>query len=443
MKRNHKKVLLWLSVFMVGAMLLPEWGEASQRVWLKQSLNHFLPILYSFLIVICVTPVMIRLAHRFDYLDYPDKRKMHDQPVALLGGAAIFIGFISIALLYVPWSRQTSSIILAASLLLIVGTIDDVKPLSSTVRLIVQLIASLLVISSGLVVSFAPETIWGRVLGMVITVIWIIGITNAFNFSDGIDGLASGISFIASIFFFFMSLKLGQISVAMITAITAGCSLGFLWYNFKPAKIYLGDGGSTFLGFLLACFALYGGWSERGPVIALGIPTLILGVLIYDMCYITVSRVKNGLIRNVKEWLDFTGKDHFHHRLIHLGFSVQYAVLFIYVLCITLGLSALTLARASFNYEVIIFLIQAGLIFTNITMIMLAGRRLYLPKDLIVDVLSEREIVMTKEQKFISGETLKKILHGKYDDDKIALDSILDAYVDEHKERLDQKPTNE
>ena len=149
-----------------------------------------------------------------------------------------------------------------------------------------------------------------------------------------------------------------------------------LFHNFKPATIYLGDGGSTFFGFLLASFALYGGWSSKGPVIALGIPVLILGVLIFDMCYITMSRIRNGKVTNIKEWLDYTGKDHFHHRLIQLGFSERQTVLFIYFACIISGLSALTLEHTYNWFYVAVLVLQSVLIFIIISLLMIVGRRL-------------------------------------------------------------------
>lgn len=329
--------------------------------------------------VLVMTPVMIYVATKTRQMDFPDPRKMHKTPVPLLGGVAIYVSFIGTALFYQPWPQEFMSVIAGATILLVVGTVDDMCPLSSTVRLIAQLAASLIVMSSGLSVSFLPATALGGLIGGLITLIWIIGITNAFNFSDGVDGLASGIAVIAATFFLLITIRSGQFHVALLAAWLMGCGLGFLCFNFKPARIYLGDGGSTMLGFLLACIALYGGWSDKGLIFALGIPALILGVLIFDMCYITISRVRNGLVCNIREWLDFTGKDHFHHRLLHLGFQEEHAVIFIYVVCTVLGLSALVVAEAVSSFSVVILLFQAHLVFVNITLIMLVGRRLYVP----------------------------------------------------------------
>jgi len=310
------------------------------------------------------------------FADKPKGHKTHEKPTPLLGGLVIYLAFVSVYLIYNHWSLQTKSILIAGSIMLALGTIDDFYPLSSTVRLIGQIAASFIVMSTGLIVSFMPDTIWGNALAVIITLFWILGIINATNFIDGADGLATGFTIIATMFFLLITLHLNQFYVALMASILVGSCVGFLFFNFKPAKIYLGDGGSTFLGFMLACFALYGEWSSRGPIIALGIPVLILGVLIFDMIYITISRILNGHVHNFREWLDYTGQDHFHHRLMNLGLKEQDAVMFIYIISFILGLSALVLEHSKVSYPVVILMIQAALIFVSITILMLMGRKL-------------------------------------------------------------------
>jgi UDP-GlcNAc:undecaprenyl-phosphate GlcNAc-1-phosphate transferase len=379
---------------------------------LVPKLSYFsVPFIFSFFGVVFLTPLMILISRKMNIMDYPSARKNQKEGVPLLGGVGIFVTFLCILYFFRPWTLELKGIIIGASLLFVVGTIDDIKPLSSLIRLLAQIVASLIVMSSGLMVSFVPNSEIGMVLGGLITLVWLIGITNALNFSDGADGLAAGIAVIASTFFFLITLHHQQYNVALLCIVLGGSGLGFLVYNFRPAKIYLGDGGSNFLGFLIASVALYGGWSDRGSITALGIPILILGVLIYDMCYITVSRIRNGLIHNVKEWLNFTGRDHFHHRLMHLGFKVEYAVAFIYGVCIILGLSALVLEDAESIFPVVVMLIQGALIFLNITLLMLVGRRLYLPKKAAKDVLPDCKQLDDSSVEFVSGDTLKELLN--------------------------------
>ncbi len=348
---------------------------AYQHIW-SVLLRFMAPFVMSIIAVAVLTPVMIVLARKYGILDIPNERKIHTIPVPRLGGLAIIIGFWVAALLNLPWNREFTAIIIGGTFIGVMGVMDDVRPLSSRIRLVGQLAASCLVIWAGLVVSFLPKTWWGNLIAGIITVIWIIGIVNALNFSDGLDGLASGMTFIAAAFFFLLAIYLGQPQVACVAAILAGCCLGFLIWNFKPAKIYLGDGGSTFLGFILACLALYGGWSQDGFIVALGIPTIILGVLIFDMFYITIARIKNGSVTTFQEWLDFTGKDHFHHRLMSLGFGEVRAVIFIYLVCLALGFNVLILEKVHSPLAVVILFVHALIIFTIIFLLMRVGHGL-------------------------------------------------------------------
>jgi UDP-GlcNAc:undecaprenyl-phosphate/decaprenyl-phosphate GlcNAc-1-phosphate transferase len=328
------------------------------------------------LLVAMLTPVMIFVARRFNVMDMPSARKIHTAPVPRLGGLAILLGFWIVALFNLPWNKQFTSIIIGGTIVAVMGIMDDVRPLSSRIRLVGQLVASVIVMSSGMIVSFMPKTWWGQAIAILITLLWIIGIVNALNFSDGLDGLAAGITFIAATFFFLIAIYLWQWHVAFLAVLIAGSCLGFLFWNFKPAKIYLGDGGSTFLGFLIACLALYGGWSADGFIVALGIPTMILGVLIFDMVYITIARIKNGQVRTFQEWLDYTGKDHFHHRLMSLGFSEVLAVVFIYLVCLILGINVLVLEKIHNPLGVAILFIHALLVFLAILLLMRVGREL-------------------------------------------------------------------
>ncbi len=349
--------------------------EAYQHLW-GTMIQFTGPFLWSVLAVFCLTPVMILVARHYNIFDIPNERKIHTRPMPRLGGAALLIGFWAVALMNLPWTREFLAILAGGTIIAVMGIMDDVRSLSSRVRLVGQVIAAGIVIWAGLIVSFMPKTWWGQLIAVVITLVWILGIVNALNFADGLDGLASGMAVIAAVFFFLIAIYLRQPHVAFLAALVAGGCLGFLVWNFKPAKIYLGDGGSTFLGFLLACLALYGGWSHDGFIVALGIPTIILGVLIFDMIYITIARIKNGHVRTVQQWLDCTGKDHFHHRLMSLGFTEVMAVVFIYLVCLILGLNVLVLERIRNPLGVTILLVHALLIFTVIFLLMRAGHAL-------------------------------------------------------------------
>jgi UDP-GlcNAc:undecaprenyl-phosphate GlcNAc-1-phosphate transferase len=201
-----------------------------------------------------------------------------------------------------------------------------------------------------------------------------VGITNAVNFFDGMDGLATGLTAIGSLSFFVVALITGQQYLGFLTIALAGSCLGFLKFNFKPASIFLGDAGSTFLGFTLAGIAVMGNWAKDNPKVALSLPIIILSVFIFDMIYITIARVWDGRVRSFKEWIDYTGKDHLHHRLATLGFNETQTVLLIYLIAACLGISGINL-RASEDLRVYLEFIQAFFIFIIIVILMISGRK--------------------------------------------------------------------
>ncbi len=383
---NNKRIFfpffaLVIFILVIGAYFFIWYTTTHYHYLIPSLLQYLLPGVMAFICALILTPLFIFIAQNFDIVSQPGFPKEHLPPVPLLGGVVIYLSILCVYSLYWPWTEKTQAIFLGGSLLLVIGTIDDIFQLSSKIRLLGQLAASLFVMKAGVLITFAPHNLCGDIGAVLITLIWIIGIVNATNFADGIDGLAAGLCFIASSFFFIITLHLMQFHVSLITSIVAGSCLGFLIYNFKPAKIYLGDGGSTLLGFFLACFAIYGGWSDKGPIIALGIPILILGILIFDMIYITASRIYNKKVKSFQEWLDYKSLDHFHHRLINMNFKEAHAVIFIYLICVILGLSALVLENTRTSYPVILLLVQATLIFIEITLLMLIGRQIVPDRD--------------------------------------------------------------
>jgi UDP-GlcNAc:undecaprenyl-phosphate GlcNAc-1-phosphate transferase len=201
-----------------------------------------------------------------------------------------------------------------------------------------------------------------------------VGITNAFNFMDGIDGLASSMGFICSILFLLVLVNTNQYQVSIISASLAGCCIGFLKYNWNPAKVFLGDGGSTLIGFLLGTMAIYGTWSHNEILPAISLPLLILSIPIYDLVYTTISRIKNGKVKNIKDWLEYAGLDHLHHRLLAIGFDTKKAVIFISLLNILLGLEASTIVVQDKITETFITIIQVFSIFIIISFIMIISR---------------------------------------------------------------------
>ncbi len=296
-----------------------------------------------------ITPVAHWAAHRLDILDVPRGRKDHGKATALLGGVAIYIAFAVTVLRNFEFTDPLKGVALGGTLMLIVGVLDDVMDLRAPVKLLSQLVGVAILIHYGVVISFLPEGAWGTFGEWVLTAVWVIGITNAINFLDGMDGLAAGSCCINLVFFGLVALFNQQVDMGFLALPLVGACLGFLVFNFpmkRSASIFLGDGGSTFLGFMVAGIAVMGEWASDHAV-RLAVPVLILGVPIFDMTFTTWMRVKSGQVRSVRAWLEFTGRDHIHHRLEDLRIGRRGAVLVIYVVTIWLGLSALALEEAT------------------------------------------------------------------------------------------------
>ncbi|HCJ66597.1 MAG TPA: hypothetical protein DHV62_04545, partial [Elusimicrobia bacterium] len=187
---------------------------------------------------------------------------------------------------------------------------------------------------------------------------------------------ATGLSVVCVVSMLIVGIQTGEKWFIFLCAAFIGASFGFLPYNFKPASIFLGDAGATFLGFTVASLAIMGSWGQVGysPMIATATPVLILSVLIFDMVYTTISRIKNGTVCNFRQWLEYTGKDHLHHRLVHLGLTEKEAVIFIYALTLALGLGAVVLRNGK-TLDSFLLLIQATIIFLIVTVLMIVGRK--------------------------------------------------------------------
>lgn len=332
-------------------------------------------LLFAFLLSFLFTPVIRYVATKLKILDMPEERKIHEKPIPLLGGLAIYISYVVTIFLNFSFSIELKGVVIGGTIILLVGLIDDIWKVSATWKLVSQILASSVLIVFGVKLSFLPNNWWGNGGEIILTVIWVVGITNAVNFFDGMDGLAAGLTAICSLCFFIVAAITHQAYIGFLTIALAGSCLGFLKFNFKPATIFLGDSGSTFLGFTLAGIAVMGGWAEKNPKVALSLPILILSVFIFDLIYITIARSLDGKVRNLKEWIEYTGKDHLHHRLVNLGFMETETVLFIYLIAACLGISGINLKTIG-DLKIYFELLQGLYIFIIVVILMLVGRKL-------------------------------------------------------------------
>lgn len=285
------------------------------------------------------TPLVRWLALRIGLVDRPNSRKIHTSPTPLLGGLAIYMAFVFSVFLF--WDRasasQMAAILIGITLVTALGFLDDSGKLHPQVKLLLGMptAASILIIS-GIQTSLFEYP----ALDIVVTLLWVIGITAAFNLTDNMDGLAAGVGAIASFFFLYLAAANGQYLVATLAAATLGAALGFLRYNFSPAQIFMGDGGALFLGFTLATLGLKVRTPGVNDAASWMVPILLLGVPILDTSLVTISRLRRGL-----NPMATPGKDHLSHRLVALGMSQRRAVALIYLLSISFGILAVVISE--------------------------------------------------------------------------------------------------
>ena len=325
-----------------------------------------------------LTPIIRKVAIKFKALDYPNKRKIHGEATPRWGGLAIYIAFAVVTIYNFYFSLPQKGVVIGGTMLVCIGLLDDRFGVSAKIRLMVQLAACVVAIYCGVRITFLPNTWWGNGLEYLITIIWLIGITNAMNFLDGMDGLCAGLAAINAFFFGLVAVRTNQPFFMFLSAALCGACIGFLPYNFrknKPARIFLGDTGSTFLGFVLAGIAIIGDWAVDIKV-GLIVPVVILAIPIFDMTMTTFTRIKDGQIHNVGEWLHFTGKDHFHHRLADMGFGRRKTVLMIQLLAICLGINGFILHWAKL-VDGVLLLIEMVILFVILGFVMVFVNKQY------------------------------------------------------------------
>jgi UDP-GlcNAc:undecaprenyl-phosphate GlcNAc-1-phosphate transferase len=362
------------SLAMTCVLLLPQIRE----FFLSSGWRWAHVMLLSFGISFSLNPLFSKIAYKLNMLDHPNQRKLHHEATPLLGGAAVFAGFLASLLINGIFSLELGAILVASLILFGVGVLDDYREIAAGVKLLIQIICAALVITGGVVLRVIPTDLglFSQAGNALLTILWIIGITNAMNFFDGMDGLAAGLGALISFFLGVVAFQTAQPFVGWIAVAMMGSCIGFLPYNFKVkrnAAIFLGDAGSTVIGFILACVAVYGDWAEGDAVVALISPLLIFWILVFDMVHITVDRILTGKVLNFRQWIEYVGKDHLHHRLAHVLGSKKRSVLFIYLLSLCLGISALAMRNARL-VDALLLILQATIMVVLITLLERRGR---------------------------------------------------------------------
>jgi UDP-GlcNAc:undecaprenyl-phosphate GlcNAc-1-phosphate transferase len=323
---------------------------------LDDNAKVILGFLMATAIVFIITPTVGSIARLVGAMDEPDARKIHDDPIPRLGGIAIFFGFIIPALMFLDLSQQMKGVLIGASVITMFGAIDDLRGTSPLVKFSGQLMAASILVAYGVRIDYFSLPGIGTInlelwLAIPLTIIWVVTLINIFNFIDGMDGLAAGVCTIAAMTFSAIALSMGSVDAAILAAILAGTTLGFLRHNFYPATIFMGDSGSMLLGFVLATITVHGVLKSVAAV-TLVIPLLIMGVPMLDLSLTILRRLKN------RQSIFKPDRGHLHHRLFNIGFSQRKAVLVLYSWCTLMCSLALSMRFAP-GFVTVIF---AGLV---------------------------------------------------------------------------------
>ena len=345
-------------------------------------IHHFQPRTFiqvgcwAFLLSVILTPITIFLLRRFGIVDKVSDDKLHNKPIPRGGGIAIFLAF-AIAVL-IPNYREDAmnGVIIGAFICLVVGAIDDIWGVPAVIKLLtlcaVTVILSYFDVSLNLFKGYP-------ILDLLLTMLWIVGVTSAFNGMDNMDGLASGTAAIVSTIYVFIAVQayiatrsetslswFGLLSVGLV-----GANLGFLIFNSHPARVFMGDSGSFFLGFTVAALGVMGEWADN-RIVSCAIPVLILGVPICDFAYVLVSRILKGQTRDLRSVIEHCALDHLSHRLMWIGFTQRTAVFFIYFVTASLGITGILLRNSRSLIEIALAMFQGLAILAIIAVLMAA-----------------------------------------------------------------------
>ena len=342
-----------------------------RRAFSASGLGWVYLVVLAFALALVGVPLVRALAHWWGVLDRPAARKVHMTATPLLGGAAVYGAFAATVLFNFTFSLQLKGVAVGATIVVAVGLLDDVFDVPARWKLAGQAVAVAVAMAYGVVLDTVP-TAWpgSGVINVALTLVWFLAVTNALQFLDGMDGLAAGLGAIAALFFSLAALQTSQPYLMFLAAPLVGACLGYLPYNFRfgrPATIFLGDAGASFIGFTLAGLAVMGEWAEN-DFIGLLTPVLILAVPLFDIAFVGTVRVVTGKVHSVGEWLAYTARDHIHHRFEALGLTRTETVLLIFFIAATLGISAMLLKEAT-KHEAALVLIQAGCVLAIIAVL--------------------------------------------------------------------------
>ena len=354
-----------------------------------------LALLVALVVSFLASPLVKNFAYKVGAIDVPkDARRMHKTPTPRLGGLAIFLDFMVSVILFVHirGDREMQSILLGAVIIVVLGVVDDIMALPAMLKFVVQIVAALIPALNGVVIQavsnpniFSSEPYWVlEWLSIPVTVLWIVAVTNSVNLIDGLDGLANGVSAISATTVLVIALIASEAQVALVMAALVGASVGFMPYNQNPAKMFMGDTGATFLGYILAAMSIQGLFKFYA-VISFVVPFLILGLPIFDTAFAFVRRIAHG------QSPMHADRSHIHHRLIDLGLNQKQAVATLYVISAILGLSAVVLTTGGEG--------KALILFAALCIVAVVAAKVVFPKEITEELQVELEEMLDPTHK--------------------------------------------
>lgn len=345
----------------------------------------FLALIVALVVSFLASPIVKTFAYKVGAVDVPkDNRRMHHVPIPRLGGLAIFLGFIVSILLFAEMTDQFRSILLGSVIIVVLGVVDDITPLPAKFKFFIQIVAALIPALNGVLIHvlsnpnlLSENPYWDMgALSIPVTVLWIVAITNAVNLIDGLDGLAIGVSAISATTVLVISLLVSELQVAVVMAALVGACVGFMPYNLNPAKMFMGDTGATFLGYILACMSVEGLF-KSWAIISFAVPFLILGLPIFDTAFAFIRRIAHGQSPMQAD------RSHIHHRLIDMGLNQKQAVATLYVISAILGLSAVVLTTSGE--------LRAMIFFVSLCVVAMVAARAVFPREVREELHEEME----------------------------------------------------
>ena len=370
-------------------------------------MKYFLIVIVAFVISFAVTPFAIKIAPKINAMDVPkDARRMHTKAMPRFGGISMFLGTETALALFLHNDPKVLTILFGGACIYVIGVIDDIRGMGAKLKFILQILTAIVVYIGGIQIDFVKNPFdeeayiffpgW---LSFLITVLWVVGITNTVNLIDGLDGLAAGVSAIASGCIAYTAVLSGQFDVGLAMLAVSGGALGFLPFNFHPAKIFMGDSGSLFLGFMIAAISILGS-TKGATLIATIVPFLVLGLPIFDTTFAIIRRWVNGYP------IMSADKGHIHHRIMATGIGQRRTVLIMYCISAIMGMVAILVVQRMM-LEAIVLVIVAGIL-----VCVFIADRASLSEILKEGIPTEQIGMLSHPNKRIRSEEVKTDLEG-------------------------------